>query len=205
MLLRVMLLVSLAIALGSCTMPAGQNGEIQRAITEIQQQVSELKAQQTRQQTQISTSAWEVRKLRNAIDAYGSATFDPVASQGFQRLDTSLGTLVVSIENIEPYGDGVKVRASVGNLTSAAIAGADGTAKYGTSSPALDFEKDDQAFEKYSSWAASLKTTPISISRDLNEGSWNSVLIVLPGIKASEFGHLEISLDASHLKLQKGT
>jgi len=105
----------------------------------------------------------------------------------------------------EPYGDGVKVRASVGNLTSAAIAGADGTAKYGTSSPALDFEKDDQAFEKYSSWAASLKTTPISISRDLNEGSWNSVLIVLPGIKASEFGHLEISLDASHLKLQKGT
>jgi hypothetical protein len=76
-------------------------------IAELRQELSEAKAKLSELELKLSTQEFTARLMR---DQFSSASFDPAANEGFSRLDTSVGSLAVSLQEVGPYADGVKLR-----------------------------------------------------------------------------------------------
>lgn len=131
-------------------------------------------------------------------DPYKSATFDPAAGEGFSRIDTSVGTFAVSIQEVKPHADGVKVRLHIGNLTSAIVSGGTFKAKWG---PRMAKSEAENGATNYVEWQKKLQEKESSFTEELRPGTWTSLTLKLPGIPPDQFGHLELSFDTSQIKL----
>lgn len=135
------------------------------------------------------TKVWILEVTKNP---YESATFDPAAAPAYQRVDTSAGTFAISIEDVKPHADGVKVRLAVGNLTTATFSGGNFKIKWGP-------RKDKTT--RYSDWQKSLTETEQKFTNDLRPATWNKVTLTLPGVPPDKFGYLELSLSTDQIKL----
>ena len=131
-----------------------------------------------------------------ALKDHSSASFDPVTGQGYELLDVGIVRVMLSIENITPYADGVKVVMNIGNPNAVTLSGLDGEAQYGPSSAGI--QNND-----YAAWNALQKKAHLSIPDKIYPGRWNPVTITLPGIKPEQFGRLEISLSGNQVELSK--
>jgi hypothetical protein len=161
----------------------------------IRQELSEIKAKLSEVEVQLRTQEFTARLMR---DQFSSASFDPAANEGFSRLDTSVGSLAVSLQEVGPYADGVKLRFHVGNLTAATINGATFKAKWGPRMPEVTTEG---FFTRYEEWQKALREKEIKVTKDLKSGTWNNVTITLPATKPDEFGHIELSMQTSQISL----
>src|SRR5258708_284503 len=136
-----------------------------------------------------------IERLRTQY-RYQHAEFDPTDSK-FQRVDSDVSTFAVSVEDVAPFGDGVRVKLYLGNLSSATISGVTLSIEYGSRKPK---DGDDDATNK---WYADMKTKDADITNQLLPGSWNPVSIVLPGIEPKNFGYMVLSIDHKTLSLHK--
>jgi hypothetical protein len=167
---------------------------LQLKVTDLQDQLNTLKGQVDSQQkanVNLSTAVF-----RMALKDHSTASFDPVTDQGYELLDVGIVRIMVAIENITPYGDGVKVVMNIGNPNAVTLSGLDGEAQYGPSSAGI--QNND-----YAAWEALQKKAHLSIPDRIYPGRWNSVTITLPGIKPEQFGRLEISLNGNQVELSK--
>jgi hypothetical protein len=164
-------------------------------IAELRQELSEAKAKLSELELKLSTQEFTARLMR---DQFSSASFDPAANEGFSRLDTSVGSLAVSLQEVGPYADGVKLRFHVGNLTAATINGATFKAKWGPRMPELTSEG---FVARYGEWQKALREKEITVTNTLKSGTWNNVSITLPATKLDEFGHVELSMQTSQISL----
>lgn len=187
-------------------------GEVRNLETRIGQQESEiieLKKTIARLSQEVESNAKQLAQVRSGLDLhllrqdpFKSATFDPASGEGFFRLDTSIGSFAVSVQDVKPHADGVKVRLHVGNLTTATVNGGTFKVKWGLRMPSFD-EKQDPAtggsrfmsedefnktlhvreewFRRYDDWQGSLKEKKLSFTDVLRPASWNSVTLMLPG------------------------
>mgnify|MGYP005620225861 CR=1 FL=1 len=142
----------------------------------------------------LETKLWR-QELR--YDSYKSASFDPAADEGFQRLDTTVGTFAISLGEVKPHADGVKVQVLVGNLTTATISGGTFKVKWG---PRMA-KSEDQEWAHYAAWEKTLTKKEHRFTEDLRPGTWNTVTLTLPGIPPERFGHLEIQMETNRIKL----
>ena len=122
----------LAVGLAGCDQnPLAKIPAIQKSVEEQNARIDELEKkvkdlEVSKVQAELKLFLLELNK-----DPYKTATFDPAADQDFCRIDTSVGTFAVSIQEVKPQADGVKVRLHVGNLTSATVRGGTFKTKWG--------------------------------------------------------------------------
>ena len=172
---------------------SGSSARVAEAERTIQAQKGEIEALDRRlSELEIKVTVFDFTK-----DRYKSAALDP-SDQGFDRLDTSVGSFAVSIQQVSAHADGVRVRLHVGNLTTATVNGGKFKVKWGTRGPKAE-GKD--WVSKYNSWEKSLLKKEISFTEELRPGTWNNVTLVLPGVPPEKFGHLELEMDSSQIKL----
>jgi hypothetical protein len=132
-------------------------------------------------------------------DVYKTATFDPAAGEGFSRLDTSVGSLVVSIQQVTPFADGVRVRLHIGNLTSATINGGTMKVKWGSRMPELFADSTGAAYDR---WSKSLKEREVKFLETLQPGTWNNVNLTLPGTPPTQFGYLNLEMEVQNISMR---
>jgi flagellin-like hook-associated protein FlgL len=135
------------------------------------------------------------------LDQFSSASFDPAVNEGFSRLDTSVGSFAVSLQEVGPYADGVKLRFHVGNLTTATINGATFKVQWGPRMPEMAAEDSFTRYgERYKEWRKALREKEITVTKDLKPGTWNNVTIMLPA-KPNELGHIRLSMQTDRISL----
>jgi len=182
------------VSLGAVTgCDSGASGRIAEAEKTIQMQSGKIEALETR----VDDLESKVLLLDFSKDQYKSATFDP-SDQGFERLDTSVGTFAVSVQQVSAHADGVRVRLHVGNLTTAAVNGGKFKVKWGSRMP----KTGEKGWAKqFASWQKSLLEKETSFTEELRPGTWNNVNLVLPGLPPERFGYLELQMETDQIKL----
>ena len=184
--------IVLALLLCGCASHPDDAADIEKLRAQIASQASQLKAL-----NYIAKDAETLsRRLFVQAQRFDSAVFDPPTNEGFEKVDTNVAPIVVSVNNIAAYGNGTRVTLAVGNMTSAELDGVTGTAKYGAAHPAL-------TSATYLDWYGKLGTEKFSVNHPLLPGKWNYTNINLPSIPPAKFGYLEISLSVDSVSLQK--
>jgi hypothetical protein len=124
-----------------------------------------------------------------------SATIDPTESV-FERVDASngVGSFALLVTDVHQFGDGVRIRLSLGNLTSARISGVTLSLKYGPRRPDGPLLWD--------AWSKELRSKEQAVLEPLQPGAWNPVNVVLPQIEERKFGYLEVRLSATQIALR---
>jgi len=190
-----MLLTVLALGLASCAQP--QNHDDTKVLAKIDELNARIKAQASQlddlQKRQAQTSNG-LYFLKSTVEAQGLAEFDPITSQGYSILDAGVGKLMISVDDIAPYADGVKVRLAVGNPNSVVMNGLSGEVTYG---PATS-QMDSLGFE---AWQAKQKTVPVNLPDSLSPGHWNKVTITLPGVGTTGLGRLILTLKGNQIQM----
>lgn len=167
-------------------------------IMKLENQASDTGTKLNNTEARLSEAVGKLFLLELSKDPFKTATFDPAADKGFQRIDTSVGSLAVAIRGITPYADGIKIRLDVGNLTSAVISGGTFTAKWG---PRMPKTNNTDSFKKYMEWKEKLVEKESKFTEELRPGTWNNLNLTLPGLPPEQFGYLELSLDTNNIKM----
>lgn len=157
---------------------ASCSGNQEARIAVLENRIAELEAQNKK-------AADEVRRLTNRVqfsetsrDLDGVAFLTP-GDRGYSPLKFDLGYLTVSLEDIQPYANGSKVKLKIGNLTSARINGLKAKLEWG----AVDTSgvpKDEG------------KSREVSFEEALRSGSWTAVDVVLEAVPPADFGYLRV-------------
>jgi hypothetical protein len=200
--LRTLTLGFTAAALASgCAQPQAPNDQaaiikaLGTRVQEISDQLQEVTQQLNKQRQDIDSNTSTTAVLRTEVESYGQATLDP-AQRGFARVDANVGTFAVSLNDVQPFADGVRVHLDLGNLSSATF-GSTTTLnlKYGKRMP--------QESQGWPVWKASLREKKETVTEKLLPGHWNPVQVVLPGIEAKDFGYLEVSISTDMVYMAK--
>lgn len=161
-----------------------------RSTSALQKQIRELQQQLDAANNQIA----EATRRINALD-HTHVTFDPGAPGGYGRLDSVLGTILVSVGTIEPYRDGLQCELRIGNPYATNFVGFDIDATWG--------RKTD--FNHYAAWKSSLKKQHFTFTDTLTAAHWTSVTLALPATKAEAFHYLDISIKTDVVSMNVGS
>ena len=111
-------MVMTAILLASCDnkKPAEkvQSTSIEDRLALATKEIEDIKVRLYKAEKTISDTSLKVIMLDHP---YATAVFDPL-EKGYGRIDTDVGTFLVSLKNVQQYADGVKVTLSIGNIQS---------------------------------------------------------------------------------------
>ncbi len=114
-------------------------------------------------------------------------TIDPSQTERFSRIVSNNGVFLISLKNVEPYLDGVKVTLSIGNIQNASFEGFKLNVTWGARQP--------ESGNDWLAWYNELKSKEFSFTNSLIAGAWNTITINLPQISPTKFGHLSLSLN----------
>lgn len=196
--LRSLTIPFLALLISGCTtqpskdvvaLPHEMTGKLDTLNKEVEQVKAQLKAVQRR-----------IFFIESSQRAYKTASFDVASAKGYQRLDTTTGSFLVSLENAQPYLNGYKLTFHIGNPSAAEYEGFKLTTKWG---PEMDVEKvgtDDSYFEK---WQAAQHEKTTSFTEQLRPGTWNRVQVVVAPATAEQLSNLELSMETNTVLLLK--
>jgi hypothetical protein len=174
----------------------------QNEIAELKKQVEQINEVSVSQKVEIADLMLKldmqtqfVNFLReNAHPSYNYTEFDP-SDTTYQRIESGLGAFAISIEEVKPHADGVRVRLRVGNLTSGTFNGGKFKVEYGVR------QNDESVAKNYYDWLKALKKKEINFTEELRPGIWNNVSINLPGIPPQKFGYMKLSVETSKISL----
>lgn len=141
-----------------------------------------------KQLTNLNFRIWQLENNEKSI------SFDPSAANGFLRLRTNNGEFLISLKNVEPYLDGVRLTINIGNLYSASFNGFKIHAEWG---PRLAKEDTD-----WPAWINSLKKNDFTFTNTLRAGAWNNITFVLAPAKTDTFGYINLSMETDVISLQ---
>lgn len=172
---------------GGCTQPPQPADTKSGDVKTLHQQIEEVK-------NKLDNLEKQTTRLRFELDAektkYDSIVIDP-SSKGYLRLDSSTGSFLVSLRDVQPYADGYKLKLNIGNPTSATYSGF-----------ALDV-KWNKSFEKFSSqdWDNAQHEKTFKFAEKLMPGSWNTVFLTLSPAQKEELEYIEISMTTDQVIL----
>lgn len=168
--------------------------------------ISVLEARVNSLETRLTTSDEQIRFLNDANDKQATqlvnlkfdtgvnwVDFDPADTDGYMNVRTKIGTLLLSIDRVEPIADGSKVILRVGNPTSATLLGLELQTRYGS--------RWDQKAD-YNQWQSGLAAKEVSIADTLFPSSWNYVSFALPGVKPDQLGHISLAARTDRISLR---
>lgn len=123
--------------------------------------------------------------LQSSMKQWEKIAYLTPGSDGYNLVKMDLGTLTVSIANIQPYANGSKVSLIFGNLTSATIDGMKAKIEWGS--------VDDKGMPNNEG----AKSREISPTEVLLPGSWNKVDVTLEGVPPTTLGFIRVR-DVGH-------
>ena len=170
---------------GACDQPVDSTK--QEHLKNLEHEVTDLK-------TRVDKLDGETTRLQSELDAekarYSSVIFDP-SSKGYQRLNTTSGSFLVSLKDVQPYADGYNLKLAIGNLSSAEYSGFILTAKW------------NKSFDKFTpeDWGKLQKEKTFNYTEKLLSGSWNTVSLILSPAQKEELGYIEISMATDQVML----
>lgn len=133
----------------------------------------------------------------NSAEIYrlaSESTLVNIGGDGFSIINSNIGKITVSCNNIIEYGSGSKAKLTFGNTTNAVLTGI---------SIRLEYGKKYTQGNDYAEWRKNILIKNIRITDNFNPGMWNDVLVSLPECKPSELTHLNISLACDGIELKK--
>ena len=144
--------------------------------------------------TQILTANNRIQALESLRDTRDRTTayLDP-AARAYEPVDATLGTFAVSLADVRPFADGVKIKLNLGNLSAVTFNGAKVTVSYGSRVPTDG--------TKFLAWNRALQSKVEHITDRLLPGHWNPVQITLPGIQEKDFGYLTVKIETDQILL----
>jgi hypothetical protein len=161
-------------------------------IIQLRNQIAELKTQLDG----IELSQAQFRGFTRAqLDLLGHnfAEFSP-SSKGYQKINTSVGNFLISLDNIEKYINGYKISFSIGNINAVT---------YFSSVVVIQFGQPYDGLVDYTAWSKSLRTVQVTINKALIPEVWNKVTVILSPVKEEEINYMNVSLypSESYLKV----
>jgi outer membrane murein-binding lipoprotein Lpp len=185
-----------SLLLAGCTQQNTGDAALRAQVEKLDARLSTTEAELNDLKNRQQSTDGEVLGLKLNAQAGQMAVFDPVSGQGYVAMDAGVGKLMVSIEDIEPYADGVKVRLAVGNPNAVTLNGLRGEATYGPASSRIGAIPAGE-------WSAKQHTIQLTLPDSLTPARWNKVTITLPGIAASDFGRLTLSLAGNQVQMMR--
>jgi hypothetical protein len=91
-----------------------------------------------------------------------------------------MGAITVSLDDVQPYANGSKVRLRFGNLTSASLTSAKAKIEWG-SVDAKGSPKNEEARSK-----------KLDFIKPLLPGMWNDVEVILDGVPPTDLGFIRV-------------
>lgn len=169
------------------------------SVDALKQQVQSLTAKLQEAQQKQTDLAARITKLEfwQLVETDNSIALDP-ASKAYGVAKTNLGNLLISVDNVSPYGDGYKVRLMVGNPNMVTFDGASLKVRW-----AEKPQWGAQGFN-YAKWSTSVQEKDVDIPNTLLPGTWNSVEVVLSPATASQTGYLAVTATLNKLELRRG-
>jgi hypothetical protein len=161
--------VVLSILLSAC----GQDTRVQALETQMKELDTKVKILEGK----IQELSWA--NFLNEQRQEGVAYLTP-GSNGYSVVNSDLGLLIVSLDNIQPYASGSKVTLRFGNLMAGRINGLKAKLEWGS----LD-KKGKPINEK-------TKSREVKFNESLRSGSWTRVDVVLEGISPTELDFVRV-------------
>lgn len=177
----------------------GCSSDLEARLAAAEAALTDQKGQIEILQQESAVSKWKFRGIDEHVKVhpdYSTAEFDPAAQEGFQRIDTSMGSVIVRVESVSAAADGSAVDLSIGNLLAADLTGITLSATWGVRMPPGAEGSD------FLDWYGGLAEKKISIDAPLKSGFWNVVKIKLPGMPPSQLGYLRLGVDGSGASLR---
>jgi hypothetical protein len=158
----------------------------------------DLDARIAKLEKDLQTLRQRVNTLQIESEKYDTAEFDLAELHKYQRINTSNGIFLISVENVERYLNGYKIKLHIGNVTSATFGGFDLSAKWGTKEPEIN-----GGVAKWGEWYDSLKTKEEKFTQSLLPGIWNNVELILLPATPAELGYLRLSMDTNSILMRE--
>ena len=153
----------------------------------LEKQIAELKEK-------VDKLDGDTKRVELALDQqknqYSSIVIDP-SVKGYERIDTTAGSFLVMLKDIQPYADGYKLKLSIGNISSAEYSGFALTATW------------HKSYAKYTSedWSKGGHEKTFNYPEKLLPGSWNTVSLILSPAQKEELEYIEISMSTNQIML----
>ena len=129
------------------------------------------------------------------IDIYKTAQIDSSSQDLFQRIDTSVGTFLVVLRNVEPYLDGYKIYLAIGNPYSVSFNNLTFKVKWG--------KKFDRETMEYTEWKNSLRSKDFSFPKTLNPATWNKIQFILSPSNPEELGYIKLEMSIKTIAMKE--
>lgn len=156
---------------------------------------TELKEKNEELDKKLSDLETEVYLLKMNQDKFNTASFDPADGKGYQRIDATSGTFLVTLQEVVPHLDGVKVILNIGNIQYASYNGFKLKIDYGRRYPKYDAkDSNEESTNKRDLYRKSKREKEESFTKVLRPANWNTVTVFLPDIKPTDFGYMRLSL-----------
>lgn len=165
--------------------PKSQNSQM----AELQKEVSSLKEQNEALWTAVRKDGFDISEMKHA-----SVELDLTSPGQWLQLDSGAGMLLlVSLQKVEPRGNGCAVELNIGNPFVVTFKGF-------TVNATWTHKKTDA--EKWPDWFKSQKHQQFTFTDDLVSGRWNKAVLLLSGTKREDLGYLSISLKVNTVSLE---
>lgn len=160
------------------------------AVLAVVDELEELRGQLRNLNSQVTFALTQQRRFqRIELDPY---------KPGFQRLDTDLGTFLISCRNVVPFLGGFKLLLDIGNPSSAQFNGIAINVRWGRKFKDEDLPDDPASAVR--KWSDSLRKKTERLTTVLRPGRWNRAELTLPG-KKDELGYIELSIETDNVTL----
>jgi outer membrane murein-binding lipoprotein Lpp len=191
---KFLILFLLVAVTSGCNYFSNSGSDQKTKLQEIETKVTEL-------ETKINELELDLNLTKLKDEKYSSANFDPAEGERYQRLDTTSGTLLITLSDVRPYLDGVKVKLKLGNIQSASYSGFVISSEYSRRFPKYIKDQPEQNKKNTEEYERSIRKKEQEFTQLLKAGAWNTVEITLPDIKPTEFGSLEVKVMMSTVRL----
>ena len=128
----------------------------------------------------------DIRDLKGRLDQFEyqqaaeyMVTFTP-SSEGYQIIETAMGSLTVDLRGINPYANGVRINLRIGNPLSGSLDGVKFQVSYG--------EVDERGLPK----RTENRTKEVSLEKPLIAGAFSDLRIVLENISPKNLGFVSV-------------
>lgn len=180
------------------TNQVSSNKEVHERLEQLEADIDYLDDDSINIRRDVITNQLKIKNL--GLLKNETAVFSP-KDKKFRVVDTLVGELQISLEDIIPYADGVKIIFSVGNPFYADLMNVKAKLTYGQSIEYYDSQHSEEDKSKSGHYDKLVrKTEQIDITR-LKKGSWNKIEFILSPAKMEEAGFLKVELDANNISL----
>jgi len=154
----------IAILMGACTSD--------NKIANLEKEIASLKGK--------VDSLEQARSWDDIIKDIDSIAYLTPGLEGYSIVQTDLGRMTVSLEDVQAYANGSRIKLRIGNLTSATVNGANATIEWGSVN-----DKGTPIYE-------STKAREVTFTQSLRPGAWTTISVVLTGVPPVQLGFVRI-------------